>query len=90
MIKSDYTGQYPVEAVTIEKFAELIGKPETAVRKMITNNKLPVVELTDPEAAAARVGERWVVISEFNCIVREAYFNRPAKERGAWLKWLGL
>ncbi|WP_217450979.1 Cox family DNA-binding protein, partial [Candidatus Williamhamiltonella defendens] len=48
MIKSDYTGQYPVEAVTIEKFAELIGKPETAVRKMITNNKLPVVELTDP------------------------------------------
>ncbi|WP_100096172.1 Cox family DNA-binding protein [Candidatus Williamhamiltonella defendens] len=42
------------------------------------------------EAAATRVGERWVVIPELNRIVREAYFNRPAEERDAWLKWLGL
>lgn len=90
MIKNDYEVKYPLDAVSVEKFSELLGKPETAVRKMIINNKLPVVELTDPEAATARVGERWVVISEFNRRVLEAYFNRPAQERDAWLKWLGL
>jgi len=90
MIKSDYTGQYPVDAVTIEKFAELIGKTDEAVRLMIKREKLPVVDFQDPNKPNSRVSETWIYLSEFNRIVREAYFNRPAKERDAWLKWLGL
>ncbi|WP_339051620.1 Cox family DNA-binding protein [Candidatus Hamiltonella endosymbiont of Tuberolachnus salignus] len=90
MIKSDYTGQYPVEAVTIEKFAELIGKTDEAVRLMIKREKLPVVDFQDPNKPNSRVSETWIYLAEFNRIVREAYFNRPAEERDAWLKWLGL
>ncbi|WP_442890761.1 hypothetical protein [Arsenophonus sp. PmNCSU2021_1] len=43
MTKSDYEVKYPLDAVSIEKFSELLGKPETAVRRMIhefrTNKK---------------------------------------------------
>lgn len=89
MIKNDYEVKYPLDAVSVEKFSELLGKAETAVRKMIINNKLPVVELTDPEVAAAPVGESWVVISEFNRRVLEAYTTVPQKNVMLGLNGLG-
>ncbi|HAY5527571.1 TPA: hypothetical protein J0A51_005230, partial [Escherichia coli] len=45
---NDYVIQYPIDAVHTVKFAELLGKPETAVVKMVKENKLPVIELRDP------------------------------------------
>ncbi|WP_162505646.1 Cox family DNA-binding protein [Candidatus Arsenophonus triatominarum] len=44
MINSDYTGQYPVDVVTIEKFAELIGNTDEAVRVMIKREKFAVAQ----------------------------------------------
>ncbi|HGJ5883943.1 Cox family DNA-binding protein [Arsenophonus sp.] len=38
----------------------------------------------------SRTSETWIYLTEFNRRVREAYFNRPAEERDAWLKRLGL
>jgi hypothetical protein len=35
MEAQDYTIKYPLDAVHVEKFAELIGKPKTAVEEMI-------------------------------------------------------
>lgn len=90
MINSDYTRQYPVDAVTIKKFAELTGKTDEAVRVMIKREKLPVLDFQDPNKPNARVSETWIYLSEFNRIVREAYSNRPAEERDAWTKWLWL
>ncbi|STF42809.1 Cox protein [Escherichia coli] len=57
---NDYVIQYPIDAVHTVKFAELLGKPETAVVKMVKENKLPVIELRDPSKPNARVGEKWV------------------------------
>ncbi|EBV0110694.1 hypothetical protein DNB87_24445, partial [Salmonella enterica subsp. enterica serovar Derby] len=37
---NDYVIQYPIDAVHTVKFAELLGKPETAVVKMVKENKL--------------------------------------------------
>jgi hypothetical protein len=48
MEAQDYTIKYPLDAVHVEKFAELIGKPKTAVEEMIKARKLPVIELRDP------------------------------------------
>lgn len=52
---NDYVIQYPIDAVHTVKFAELLGKPETAVVKMVKENKLPVIELRDPSKPNARV-----------------------------------
>lgn len=82
---NDYVIQYPIDAVHTVKFAELLGKPETAVVKMVKENKLPVIELRDPSKPNARVGEKWVFIPEFNRAVREAFYNRPVEQRDAWL-----
>ena len=95
MEASDYAIKYPLDAVHVEKFAELIGKPKTAVEEMtgssmIKARKLPVIELRDPNKPNARAGERWVYIPEFNRAVREAYYNRPVEQRDAWLLWMGL
>ncbi|PTA87880.1 hypothetical protein CWM66_24805 [Kosakonia sp. H7A] len=86
----DYVIQYPLDAVHTEKFAELIGKPKTAVAEMVKANKLPVIELRDPNKPNARAGEKWVFIPEFNRAVREAFYNRPVEQRDAWLLWMGL
>ncbi len=51
---NDYVIQYPLDAVHTVKFAELLGKPETAVVKMVKENKLPVIELRDPSKPNAR------------------------------------
>ena len=87
---NDYVIQYPIDAVHTVKFAELLGTPDTAVVKMVKENKLPVIELRDPSKPNARVGEKWVFIPEFNRAVREAFYNRPVEQRDAWLLWMGL
>ena len=83
---NDYVIKYPLDAV----HAELLGKPKTAVTEMIKANKLPVIELRDPNKPKARAGEKWVFIPEFNRAVREAFYNRPVEQRDAWLLWMGL
>lgn len=90
MENKDYVINYPLEAVNIEKFAELLGKPKTAVVEMVKANKLPLIELRDPTKPNARAGEKWVYLPEFNRAVREAFYNRPIEQRDAWLLWLGL
>ncbi len=87
---NDYVVQYPIDAVHPDKFAELLGKPRTAVSEMIKANKLPVVELRDPTKPGARAGDKWVYIPAFNRGVREAFYNRPQPQRDAWLLWMGL
>lgn len=72
---NDYVIQYPIDAVHTVKFAELLGKPETAVVKMVKENKLPVIELRDPSKPNARVGEKWVFIPEFNRAVRRRFIT---------------
>ncbi|MCV5197966.1 regulatory phage cox family protein, partial [Escherichia coli] len=42
MDANNYVIQYPIDAVHPDKFAELLGKPRTAVVEMIKANKLPV------------------------------------------------
>lgn len=87
---NDYVIQYPLDAVHPDKFAELLGKPRTAVQTMIEKNKLPVVEFRDPNKPKARAGEKLVFVPEFNRGVREAFYNRPVEQRDAWLLWMGL
>ncbi len=90
MEDNDYVIRYPLDAVHMEKFAELIGKSKAAVAEMVKQHKLPVIELKDPLKPNVRVGERWIYIPEFNRAVREAYYNRPVEQRDAWLLWMGL
>ncbi|EFE8110853.1 hypothetical protein CDA79_003930 [Escherichia coli] len=57
MDANNYVIQYPIDAVHPDKFAELLGKPRTAVVEMIKANKLPVVEFRDPNKPNARAGD---------------------------------
>ncbi len=57
---------------------------------MAKANKLPLIELRDPSKPAARAGDKWVFIPEFNRGVREAFYNRPVEQRDAWLLWMGV
>ncbi|MCX8966845.1 hypothetical protein EHW66_18220 [Erwinia psidii] len=82
--------KYPIDAVHPDKFAELIGKPKSAVEAMWKANKLPIIELRDPSKPAARAGDRYIYLPEFNRGVRDAFYNRPAEQRDAWLLWMGL
>lgn len=90
MEANEYVIQYPLDAVHPDKFAELLGKPITAIEAMIKANKLPVIELRDPTKPNARAGDKLVYVPEFNRGVREAYYNRPVEQRDAWLLWMGL
>lgn len=90
MDAENYVIQYPLDAVHVDKFADLLGKPKTAVSEMVKANKLPIIELRDPCKPKARAGEKWVFIPEFNRAVREAFYNRPVEQRDAWLLWMGL
>lgn len=66
MDAENYVIQYPLDAVHVDKFADLLGKPKTAVSEMVKANKLPIIELRDPCKPKARAGEKWVFIPEFN------------------------
>ncbi|HEO9045940.1 TPA: hypothetical protein QIF36_004146 [Enterobacter kobei] len=81
--------KYPLDAVTPEKFGELLGKSTNAIDIMIKRDKLPVVELCDPEKPGARA-EKLVSIEAFNEGVRRAFYSKPKEHRDAWLMWLGL
>ena len=80
---------YPVDAVPYQKFAELVGKTESAVSNMVNKNKLPLILWQDPEKPGARA-ENWIYIPEFNRAMRDAFQNRPKEQRDAWLLWIGL
>ncbi|MFP9228941.1 Cox family DNA-binding protein [Pectobacterium cacticida] len=90
-----YECRYPVDAVPYQKFAELIGKSEAAVKGMVDAGKLPLVPWVNPDPEIktppnSRRGEKWVYIPEFNRAMRDAFMNRPKEQRDAWLLWLGL
>ena len=81
---------HPLDAVTPEKFAALIGKTEKAIKVMIQENKLPVVTMQNPENPNPQRAQKLVYLPEFNRAMREAFNNRPKEQRDAWLLWLGL
>lgn len=83
---------YPVDAVTPPKFAELIGKSPAAVQGMVANNKLPLIRWTNPDSVGdvKTRSENWIYIPEFNRAMRDAFQNRPKELRDAWLLWVGL
>lgn len=80
--------KYPLEGVTTEKFAELLGKSKNAVDMMVKAHKIPFIEIQDPEKPGART-EKLICIEEFNKGIRLA-FSKPKAQRDAWLMWLGL
>ena len=43
MDAENYVIQYPIDAVHVDKFADLLGKPKTAVSEMVKANKLPLL-----------------------------------------------
>ncbi|MBK4727211.1 MULTISPECIES: Cox family DNA-binding protein [Erwiniaceae] len=79
-----------IDAVTYQRFGEMIGKPTSAIKAMAENNKLPLIEWRNPENPTARAGEKMVYLPEFNRAMRDAYYSRPTEQRDAWLLWLGL
>lgn len=81
--------KYPVECVTPQKFAELMGKSKNAVDMMVRDDKVPFIEVQDPEKPGART-EKLICIEEFNKGVRKAFAQKPKAQREAWLMWLGL
>ncbi|AYH25810.1 hypothetical protein C5E20_00670 [Pectobacterium parmentieri] len=90
-----YEVRYPVDAVPYQKFAELIGKSDAAVKGMVDAGKLPLVPWINPDPSIKtppnlRRCENWVYIPEFNRAMRDAFMNRPKEQRDAWLLWLGL
>ncbi|MDK1707042.1 Cox family DNA-binding protein [Serratia marcescens] len=89
MKAEDLLIKYPLDAVTPEKFAELLGKSKNAVEIMIKREKLPTVEYADPTKPNARQ-ESLVNIDAFNDGVKKAFHNKPKEFRDAWLMWLGL
>jgi len=89
MIESFQEIKHPVDAVHYVKFAEMIGKPASAVKTMIDDNKLPIIPWRVP-GGKSKKGENWVFLPEFNRAMRDAFDNRPKEQRDAWLLWLGL
>lgn len=88
MIQENSNVKYPVNAVPLAKFAELIGKTHDAVKQMAKHGKLPIIEFSDPSKKKTRAGEVWVNITAFNKGVDDAFSNRPIEQRDAWLLWL--
>ncbi|EJR2955629.1 regulatory phage cox family protein [Salmonella enterica] len=78
------------DALPYKEFARHIGKSPDAVRGMIEKNKLPIVEMTDPQSATGRVGEYWVYLPAWNDGLKKAFDSRPKEIRDGWLMWLGL
>ncbi|EGI5714393.1 hypothetical protein K9W22_003318 [Salmonella enterica subsp. enterica serovar Durham] len=89
-VQSDTDIETHVDAVTIDKFAALIGKTPAAVRIMVDRDKLPYVTMQNPNNPTPKQAERFILISEYNRAMREAYNNRPKEKRDSWLLWLGM
>ncbi|AJJ57066.1 regulatory phage cox family protein [Yersinia pseudotuberculosis IP 32953] len=77
------------DALPYPEFARLIGKTPEAVKGMIDKNKLPTVEMRNPENPTAR-GEHWVYLPAWNSGMKLAFESRPKEIRDGWLMWLGL
>ncbi|MBQ0399679.1 hypothetical protein J7S99_19040 [Providencia rettgeri] len=75
------------DVVTEEKFAELIGKPTSAVADMRKAGKLPIVQMKRPGSSRA---ENYVYLPAWNNGLRLAYESLPVEMRDGWLVWLGL
>lgn len=82
--------RHPLAAVPYKKFAEMIGRSESAVKAMVENGKLPVVYWQNPEGTKASKRDNWIYLPAFNEAMREAFMNRPKEQRDAWLLWIGL
>ncbi len=79
MDAENYVIQYPLDAVHVDKFADLLGKPKTAVSEMVKANKLPIIELRDPCKPKARAGEKWVYPSATRCVSCQSVFEAKNK-----------
>ncbi|CQJ57552.1 Cox family DNA-binding protein [Yersinia sp. 2544 StPb PI] len=77
------------DALPYPEFARLIGKSPEAVKGMIAKNKLPIIEMRNPENPDAR-GEQWVYLPAWNSGMKLAFESRPKEIRDGWLMWLGL
>ncbi|QOI56214.1 Cox family DNA-binding protein [Rouxiella badensis] len=77
------------DAIPYPEFARLIGKTPEAVKGMIEKNKLPIVEMRNPENPTARA-ESWVYLPAWNTGLKLAFDSRPKEIRDGWLMWLGL
>lgn len=96
------TGAYPIDAVPYPMFAKLVGRKDQAIRTMIDDGKLPLVEIKKPGSAKEPVrhnkagnpilarADNWIYLPAFNAGMRKAFFNQPKEYRDAWLLWLGL
>ncbi|WGL93973.1 Cox family DNA-binding protein [Arsenophonus nasoniae] len=89
-MNAELINKYPVNAVPISKFAELIGKSREATKTMVKHRKLPTVKFNDPDKPNGRTCEIWISITEFNRAMDRAYYHQPKEQRDAWLLWLGL
>lgn len=90
MTKDQINVKYPVSAVPLAKFAELVGKTKGAVESMVKSGKLPTIEYRDPTKPKSRTGEIWISITAFNNGMDMAYSNKSPEQRDAWLLWIGL
>lgn len=96
------TGAYPIDAVPYPMFAKMVGRKETAIKTMIEENKLPLVEFKKPGSAKGPIrvnkagnpiiarADNWIYLPAFNAGMRKAFFKQPKEYRDAWLLWLGL
>lgn len=75
------------DGVTEEKFAELIGKPASAVADMRKAGKLPIIQMKRP---GSRRAENYVYLPAWNNGLKMAYESLPKEMRDGWLVWLGL
>ncbi|EOD7314032.1 TPA: hypothetical protein OUC37_002245 [Proteus mirabilis] len=75
------------DGVTEEKFAELIGKPVSAVADMRKAGKLPIIQMKRPGSSRA---ENYVYLPAWNNGLKMAYESLPKEMRDGWLVWLGL
>ncbi|ECS0629563.1 hypothetical protein F2089_21555 [Salmonella enterica] len=92
---------YPLDAVPVEVFAELVKRSPQAVRDMAKDIKLPLIPWVKPGSANdplvnkngnpfKKRADNWVYLPAFNLAMQKAFFEIPKEQRDAWLLWLGL
>ena len=85
----EFIPKYPLEVVTPDRFAELLGKSKNAIDMMMKAGKLPFIEIQDPDKPGSRT-EKLICIQEFNKGIRLAFAKKPKKANDSWRLWLGL
>lgn len=79
----------PSDVVTPALFAQMIGKTKDAVRGMVEKEKVPVIEMKDPDNPSSRA-EYWVYLPAWNAGMKKAFESRPPEIRDGWLRWIGF